>query len=68
MPYTGMDERKEKKMDRCVEKVMATGKSKDAAIAICRSSMDATENEAIQEYVIAEWIKKYAASKNTKSS
>ena len=38
MPYPNIDENDTatiEKMDACVEKVMASGKDKDAAIAIC---------------------------------
>ena len=34
------------KMERCVQKLMASGKSKEKAIAICRSSLGFTKDGA----------------------
>ena len=39
MPYPGVPKEKTPKMDRCVIKVMKTGKSKSSAIAICKTSI-----------------------------
>lgn len=39
MPYANMPEDLWDKMDRCVDKVMATGKDRPAAIAICHTSL-----------------------------
>ncbi len=41
MPYSGVDDPETvAKIDDCVDKVMATGKDKSAAIAICRASIE----------------------------
>lgn len=39
MPYPGVPKEKTPKMERCVNKVMKTGKSKSSAIAICKTSI-----------------------------
>lgn len=39
MPYPGIPKNKEKEMERCVQQVMDSGKSKDSAVAICHSSI-----------------------------
>lgn len=39
MPYPGIPDEKIEKMDSCVKKVMADGKDKDAAIAICHKQI-----------------------------
>lgn len=39
MPYSNVPENKWEAMDRCVEKVMADGKTKESAIAICYASI-----------------------------
>src|SRR5512146_732989 len=47
MPYAGMPDDPEMiaKMDACVEKVMAEGKDKSSAIAICRTSIEGKSAE-----------------------
>lgn len=58
MPYPGMDDSLIPKMDACVEKVMAEGKDKGAAIAICRAAIEketkatdvAQELEALNDF------------------
>ena len=39
MPYGGTTHEQDKRIERCVAKLMAEGKSKDSAIAICKSSV-----------------------------
>ena len=39
MPYPGVPKELTQKMDRCVSKVMKDGKSKDSAIALCKTSI-----------------------------
>lgn len=39
MPYPGVPDRLTEKMEKCVKKVMADGKGKSAAIAICKESI-----------------------------
>jgi NACalpha-BTF3-like transcription factor len=47
MPYSGIPAGSalEAKIDRCVERVMAQGNDKSAAIGICRASIEKTMNE-----------------------
>jgi len=49
MPWDGLPESQWDKMDRCVEKVMADGKDKDAAIAICMNSLTSESMGTITE-------------------
>lgn len=39
VPYGGTTPEQDKKIERCVSNLMANGKSKDSAIAICKSSV-----------------------------
>lgn len=39
MPYGGSTKKEDTKIERCVEQVMKTGKSKESAIKICKSSI-----------------------------
>ena len=39
MPYSNVPEDKQEAMERCVKKVMADGKEKENAIAICHDSI-----------------------------
>ncbi len=46
MPYTNLPKSKWETMDKCVKDVMAQGKSKDSAIAICHSSIVGDKKKA----------------------
>lgn len=67
MPYTNVPSSMTGKMDRCVKRVVRTGKSKDSAIAICHDAMlgkkkeidwDALSDEQVEE-VIADVLETY---------
>lgn len=59
MPYTNVPAHLVGKMDRCVDKVMAQGRDKQAAIAICYASIVEGKafNEALLEYAEQEKAK-----------
>ena len=49
MPYPGIPKEKEAKMDRCVSRIMKDGKSKDSAIAVCRTSIMSQKEKSKEE-------------------
>lgn len=61
MPYPGIkDPAMISKMDRCVREVMATGKSKEASIAICYSSIMGKEIDAKAEKEMQDWMSEWS--------
>ena len=69
MPYPGVPKEKEPKMDRCVAKVMKTGKDKSSAIAICRTSIMSQKEPVKKEEaykVVASAETHYVFSSNSK--
>lgn len=69
MPYPGVPKEKEPKMERCVTKVMKTGKSKSSAIAICKTSIMSQQEPKEKEKpykVVANADKHYIFSSSSK--
>jgi len=66
MPYGGTTKKQDKKIEECVSKLMATGKSKVAAIKICKASIIKEEKMEKQTFTyIPENKMNFAGSKVT---